>query len=63
MKRDRILAIAREAAREYARELWRAQFVDMGYDDCETCRRARLREAWLEHDRTPKKDIRLELRP
>jgi hypothetical protein len=38
---------ARAHLEEYEREKVRQQFIDMGYDDCETCQRARLRDAWV----------------
>jgi hypothetical protein len=37
-----------EAIEDGERVKWRAKFEDMGYEDCETCRQARLRAAFAE---------------
>lgn len=45
-ERPDILRLLEESKRELAESIRRSQFEDMGYDDCATCRRARLRAAF-----------------
>jgi len=39
---------------EYEREKARAKLVDMGYEDCDVCRQARLRQAFRADTRSPR---------